>query len=130
MKFPKTIGAATDLLYTLQQQRLEKSREADALKEQEKALSDHIRTNMLPALGLDGAKGNMGQVSLQDYDYAEIEDWDAYFKYIAKNKAWELVQKRESITALRELWDAGKKIPGVERKEGKKLHVSKVGSKK
>jgi len=129
MKFPKTIGAAADLLYTLQQQRLEKSKEVEVIKEQETALETHILENMLPAAQIDGARGTVGQVTKKKVEYAEITDWDAYFGFMAKKKSWALVQKRASITALREIWDAGKSVPGAERKEKTVLHVSKVGAK-
>lgn len=92
-------------------------------------MEEHILQNMLPTLGLSGAKGNVGQVSKEPREWADVVDWDLYFKYIAKNKAWELVQKRAGITALREIWESGKIVPGVERKTGFKLHVSRVGKK-
>lgn len=130
LKWPKTVGGAADLLYTLQQQRLEKSKEIKELKEQEDALEDHILKNMLPAAGLQGAKGSVGQVSMEPYDWADVSDWDKFFAYLGKTKNWELVQKRPSITALRELWEGGEVVPGAERKSGYKLHVSKIGGKK
>lgn len=129
MKFPKSIGAAADLLYTLQQQRLAKAREVDELEEQETALEEHILNNMLPALGLSGAKGNIGQVSKKPYDWADVTDWDKFRKYISKTGNWEMIQKRPGITALREVWVSGKAVPGVEKKEGFKLHISKVTKK-
>lgn len=129
MKFPKSLGEAADLLYDLQQKRLEKSREVKELEERETALEDHILNNMLPASKLGGAKGKFGQVSIKEQVYAEVEDWDKFYSYIAKKKSWELLQKRPGITSLREIWDSGKSVPGVLRKTKDKLHVTKVGTK-
>jgi len=126
MKMPKTLGAAADLLYTLQQQRLDKAREVAALQEQETALKQHILENMLPESGLSGAKGNIGQISKQPEDWAEINDWPRYIAWVAKTKNYECVQKRAGITSLREIWESGKVVPGVEHKTGFKLHVSGV----
>ena len=126
MKFPKTLGAAADLLYTLQQQRLEKSREVKALEKDENDLEAHILENMLPSSGLEGARGSVGQVSKKSSLQASVTDWDKYYAYIHKHKAYHLLHKKPTVGALKEIWDNKKAVPGVEPKEIVTLHVTKV----
>jgi hypothetical protein len=64
--------------------------------------------------GIEKATGSKASVSLSSTVVADVQDWDAFWPYIAKNKFWHLVQKRVSDPAYRELLDLGKKVPGVQ----------------
>src|SRR5574343_379120 len=125
MAMPKTIGATIDLLYELREQRQALTKQIEALKEKEASLEDHLMTNF-DRSGLDGAKGKLATASLKRSTVADVTDWDKLWAYIGKNKAYELVQKRASITALRERWDAGKEVPGVAPKEITTLSLVKA----
>lgn len=123
--FPKSIGATIDLLYTLRSQRLEEEKRIESMKSQEAALKAHIMTNFAQS-DIDGAKGKLATASIKRSTQAEVMDWDLFWAYIGKTKDWELLQKRVGITALRERWDHGKNIPGVEPRVIEDLSLTKV----
>lgn len=68
---------------------------------------------LFPKEKLIGAHGKMGSVTIDKKDYPTVEDWDQVYKYISRNKAFDMLQKRLSSTAVNERWAAGKKVPGV-----------------
>lgn len=125
MKLPTTVGATIDALWKIVEERKALSAADKALGEKEQILRDHLQHN-LGKSKLDGARGKFAAVGLKTQIVADVTDWDKFYAYIAKNKAWECLQKRPGITALRERWDAGKEIPGVSSKEITVLTVTPV----
>jgi hypothetical protein len=125
MKLPKTLGETIDLLFTLREERKAIEAQAKEVAEKERILEAHLMSNFDKA-GLDGAKGRRATAAIKRTTVADVTDWEAYFKYISKTKSWDLVQKRASITALRERWADGKVVPGVEAKEIESLSLTKV----
>ncbi len=109
---PATTGAIIDQLWA---SREEKRRLEEQVKEVEYAIKGIEETLMerLGAEGLEKATGSKASVSITSTVTADVQDWDAFYPYIAKNKFWHLLQRRPSDPGVRELWDAGKKVPGV-----------------
>lgn len=64
---------------------------------------------------LDGAFGKIASVEIKKEIFPSVKDWTKFYAYIAKNKAWDMLQKRTSSTAYRDRLRDGKKIPGVEK---------------
>jgi hypothetical protein len=132
-KFPSKIGACIDLAYTLRAERLEYQREVEAklekLKDAEKAINDHI-VNTFQKSDINGAKGAICSASLNPFTKASAKDWPAIWAFIAKNKAWDLLEKRIANKAFCERLEAGQTIPGIERFDGVKLSLTKYGEKK
>lgn len=112
-KFPKHMGACADLLYDLKNRRLAQDKVAGALLEEEKALKEHIIQN-LPKSEASGIAGKVARVTVVTKEVPQLKDDDKFFAFMAKNKRWDLMQRRISDTAVREMWDSGKKVPGVE----------------
>jgi len=110
-KAPST-GALIDQFWAAREEkrRLETQvKEVEAtLKSLEEQLTEH-----LDAEGLEKATGSKATVSISSAVVADVQDWDAFWPYIARNKFWHLVQRRVSDPAYRELLDQGKKVPGV-----------------
>jgi len=79
------------------------------IKEIEASLMDQMEEQ-----GLEKATGSKASASISASTVADVQDWDLFWPYIAKNKYWHLVQRRVSDPAYRELLDAGKKVPGVQ----------------
>lgn len=73
--------------------------------------------------GIDKATGRKATASITTNVVADVQDWDALWPYIAKNKLWHLVQKRVSDPAYRELLELGKKVPGVAPFAKRKLNL-------
>ena len=112
MKFPKTIGACADQLFKLRQKRIDMQKEVDEVAEEEKALKEHI-IETLPKSQASGVAGKLARVSVVTKPVPQVEDWEAFYKHVARTKSFDLLQRRVSDGAVKERWEAGKKVPGV-----------------
>lgn len=124
-KFPKALGACADKLYQLREARLAKQKETDAIEAEEKALKEHLINN-LPKSDASGVAGKVARVTVVTKPTPQVKDWDAFYKYVKKSGEFELMQRRLSDTAIRERWDAGKKVPGVESFNVTTVSINKV----
>lgn len=124
--FPSTIGASIDLLYTMREERLIAQRAVDEMEKKEGALRSHIMANFANA-DIDGAKGRVATASIQRSMQAEIIDFEEFVRWAVKKKAYSCLQKRVGITSVREYWDNGDKVPGLEPKEVVTLSLVKAG---
>ena len=123
---PASTGALIDKLWATREQKREVESQ---LKEIELSIKDQEESLMerLGAEGLEKATGSKASVSITKTVIADVQDWDAYFAFISKNKYWHLVQKRASDPGVRELWDAGKKVPGVVPFTKSRVNVRTLG---
>lgn len=122
-----TPGEIANFRYALQQERKAAADVVAQFKKRETAADDYILQNVLIDDTL-GSKGTSGNISKKKSVIAVVNDWPAFHKFIAENEAFELLQKREAITAVRERWDNGEEIPGLERGQKVSVHVSKAAS--
>ncbi len=108
-----TVGALIDQIWAARE---EKRRLEAQIKEVETTIADINEQLMerLEAEGLDKASGSKATVSVSTNTVANVDDWDAFWAYIIKNKFTHLLQRRVSDPAYRELLEAGKKVPGVQ----------------
>jgi hypothetical protein len=51
-----------------------------------------------------------------------VEDWDAVYKHLLDTKQFELIQRRMSAVAFRELLQMGRSVPGVKATELTKVN--------
>lgn len=77
----------------------------------------------LDAAGLEKATGSKATVSITKSVVADVQDWDAFWAFIAKKKYFHLVQRRVSDPAYRELLEAGTAVPGVQPFPKRKLNL-------
>jgi hypothetical protein len=124
-KFPKTLGACADRLYELRQKRLEEQKKVDAIEAEEKALKEHIIQN-LPKSEASGVAGKLARVTVVTKEVPQVRDWDAFYKYVKKTGSFDLMQRRLTEAAVKERWEAGKEIPGVERFQAVTVSINKV----
>ena len=128
-EFALSIPQAIDRLYQTRAERLELSRQVKAIQETEMALKQWI----IEKLKEDGAEASRGQTatgSITRSREANVQDWSALWEYIYENREESLVQRRVSITSMRERWDSGIIIPGVEVYEMEDLSLTKAATKK
>lgn len=110
---PTQLAAAADLLYQAREQRLAMQRELDKVAKLEATLKDYF-INTLPKSDSSGIAGKVARVQLGKKLIPTVDDWDKLYKYIVKEKAFELLQRRLNETAIKERLEAGKgKLPGV-----------------
>jgi hypothetical protein len=120
-KIPKTLAECADLLYEIKAKRAAKQKEADEFKKQESELNEHLINN-LPKGKATGVVGRLAKAIIDTEDVPTVADWDKLYAYIAKNKAFDLLQRRVSSTAVEERWEAKKEVPGI--KKFKRVFVS------
>ena len=124
-KFPKALGACADKLYELRQKRLDQQKVVDALEAEEKALKEHI-INTLPKSEASGVAGKLARVTVVTKEVPQVKDWDAFYKHVKKTGEFELLGRRLTETAVRERWEAGKQVPGVEAFKAVSVSLNKV----
>ena len=102
--------------------------ENKSLQEQEKVLK--LRQNDLDSeiirkmedQGLDQIANDVCTVSKKIDVVPTVEDWDVVHQHILDTKQFELLQKRMSATAWRELLQMGQAVPGVKATELTKIN--------
>ena len=124
-KFPKTLGACADRIYTLKAERLTAQKVVDALHEEETALREHVIAT-LPKSEMSGAAGKLARVTVVTETVPRMKDWDLFWSKFKPGRDSDLVQRRLSNEAVNARWEAGKVVPGVETFTVVKLSVNKV----
>lgn len=127
----KKLAAMADTLYTTRLQRYALQKQVDALKAEEAKLTDAFIEN-IPASDATGIAGKLARITVTSATVPQVEDWDKLHAYILKEGkknpgVWALLQRRVGELAVKELWDAGKAVPGVVPFGIKKLSINKVG---
>jgi hypothetical protein len=108
----ETIGSMTDQLFELRERKAELNKQISAIEAEYEEIEQRL-IDKLKAEGTDRGGGKRANCSITTSVVANVEDWDALYPFIAKNKFWHLLQRRVSDPGMRELWEAGKKVPGV-----------------
>ena len=67
--------------------------------------------------GLDKISNDVCTISLKNEIVPTVENWDDLHEHIVKTGQFELLQKRMSATAYRELITTGMDVPGVKSTE-------------
>lgn len=124
-KFPKALGACADKLFELRNKRLAMQKEVDAVAAEETALKNHIIEN-LPKSEASGVAGKLARVTVVTKQIPQVKDWDTFYKYVKKTGSFDLMQKRLTDAAIKERWEAGKEIPGVEHFNAVSVSINKV----
>ena len=124
-KFPKALGACADRLYALRATRLAEQKKVDAIGAEEAALKEHI-INTLPKSEASGVSGKTARVAVLTKTVAQVQDWDALYKYVARTKQFDLLARRVSDAAVKERWEDGKAVPGVDKFNAVTVSVTKL----
>ena len=67
--------------------------------------------------GIDRVGNDGCTLSIKQEFVPTVEDWDQVYQYLIQTKQFELIQKRMSATAFRELLQMGMNVPGVKATE-------------
>lgn len=110
---PMTLGACIDKMWQLREDKRALDAQIKAVEADIKALETDM-FGLLDAQDTRKAEGKHASVSVNESVVCNVEDWDALWPWIAKNKFFHLVQKRVSDPGIRELWALGKVIPGTQ----------------
>lgn len=110
------LGPLIDKLYATREQRLQISKQVDALKVQEREMRTTI-IEMLEKVGLAKASGHLATCGIVTTTEPVVEDWDLVHGYIRENNRFDLLQKRISTVAWRDLLSEGFMVPGTGSQE-------------
>ncbi len=124
-KFPKALGACADKLFELRNKRLAEQKKVDEIAAEETALKNHIIEN-LPKSEASGVAGKLARVTVVTKQVPQVKDWDAFYKYVKKTGSFDLMQKRLTDAAIKERWEAGKEVPGIEHFNAVSVSINKV----
>jgi hypothetical protein len=124
-KFPKSLGACADRLYSLRGERLAAQKIADALEAEEKALKAHI-INTLPKSEASGIAGKLCRITVVSKEIPQVKDWDKFYKFMGKKKTYDFLQRRLNDSLVKEYWDDGKTVDGVEAFIVKTVSMNKL----
>lgn len=124
-KFPKAMGACADKLFELRNKRLAVQKEVDAVAAEETALKNHIIEN-LPKSEASGVAGKLARVTVVTKQIPQVKDWDAFYKHVKKTGDFDLMQRRLTDAAIKERWEAGKEVPGVEHFNAVSVSINKI----
>jgi hypothetical protein len=117
-KDPKRLSKLIEAAFTLDTERKSLEYKARELESEVRAIKD-LLINQFDKADLKEIKTRLGTARLSSKDIPIIDPdtggWDAVYKYIVKHKAWELLQKRFGEKACQERWEAGEKIPGIQK---------------
>lgn len=125
IKIPQTLGECADLLYDTRAQRLELQKQVDLLASHESQLKAHI-IESLPKENAIGIAGKVAKVTLATKSVAQVKDWGEFYKYVQSTGEFDLMQRRVSDAAIKERWEAGDEIPGVDPFSFTTLSINKV----
>ena len=119
------LGSMIDNLWQLREDK-RKSEAATKLIEKDIEVAETELLERLDKEGMDKATGKLGTISVGEALVGTIEDWDAFTAFLAKTKNFQLVQRRISDVAYRELLGMGKPVPGIKPFTKRKLNLRSV----
>lgn len=122
------LGEEVDRLYLLREAKKAGGRVEKATKAAYQALEDKLIDDQKKE-DLQGARGGTTQMSIGEAVYPVGEDWDAVWRYAKRNNRPDLFQRRLNQQAVKDLWEDGKKVPGVGKFTKLTVSLTKVGSK-
>ena len=120
-----TVGAKIDALHALREEKRQLEELLKA-KAQEIDLAENDLIEQMDQQNITKSTGSKATVSISTSVKPSVEDWDAFYAYIHKNKYYHLLERRPSVTGCRELFDHKGVIPGVVPFTQRKLNIRSV----
>lgn len=109
---PESLGAAVDLYAQVRELRLSMQKAVDTVKERETEIYKHMLAVLSESVDT-GATGQNYRVQLVNKVSLSVTDWTQLHDYIRQTGAFELLSRRLSEPAARDMLDAGIALPGI-----------------
>jgi hypothetical protein len=106
-------------------ERLALQKDADEKQKRENELKGQIE-KLLTENGLNTGGGTHFRATIVPDFKPTVDDWGALHRYIAQTGEWDLLQRRVGEVAVKERWEEGIEIPGVQKFPVTKLSITKV----
>lgn len=117
-----SLGAQIDKMWDIREKKRSLEASIKDLDGQLATIEAELMEDM-EANGVDKMTGKHAGVSITSNTVAHVTDWDELWKFILKTKNTQLLQRRVSDPAYRELLEMGKKVPGAEAFIKKRLNL-------
>lgn len=122
---PDSLGLCADLYADVREQRLAMEKfVAEGIKARETEIRKHMQQVLAESTDT-GASGLVYRVQLVRKTGLRATDWSQVFAFVQQHGAFEILQKRLSEPAVRELAESGVTIPGVEAYTYDDLSITK-----
>lgn len=116
------IGPTIDKLNALREAKRKLEAEVKVIEDEYAVLETQLMAKF-EAEGTDKGSGKTASASISSSVVGNVVDWTAFNAYVKKTGFFHLYQKRLSDAAVRELFEQGKKVPGVEPFTKKRLNL-------
>ena len=107
-----TVGELSDQMWLLREQKRNLEAQASDVEKQIAPLEQEL-LELMKEQGIEMGKGSYATFTRKETIMPNPEDWDAIYRYIARNGYYHLLHKRLSEVACRELFEKNGSIPGV-----------------
>jgi hypothetical protein len=112
-KIPTTMGACADELHALREHLHHLNAEVELVKAHVQAITNHL-IEELPKDDAEGVVGKLVRATVEMRKVPTVGSWPKLWKHIIATGSFDLMEKRVSKAAVKERWEAGKKVPGVD----------------
>jgi hypothetical protein len=130
---PESIGRCADMFRDVRELRLAMAKEVEAVEAFERKVKAHIIDNLSKSSDT-GAAGLRFRAQIVNKIVPKImvdEDdprvgWPQFWAYVVANSRFDLVQKRLADRAIKDMWEAGEVVPGVEEMKVPDVSITKI----
>lgn len=124
-----SLGKKIDKLHALRDKITAENKKVDALKQQKNELEAEIINDMKAHGDLEQASSSKATATRTIQPVPHVTDWERFYRYILKNRALHLLERRPAGAAYRELMEQrkGRAVPGVETFNKETLSLRKRG---
>lgn len=126
LTIPKQIGAAADKALAIRDARIALDHLVEELKRDEATLAEHLLSELRLA-GMESVRGARATFTSTPKEVPQVVDWERLYRHIKRANAFELLQRRVGVGAVRERWAQGKTVPGVSQETVPGYSLTKVG---
>lgn len=122
---PRSIGLCADLYSEVRELRLAMQKVVDEVKARETEVREHIIQNLSKSDDT-GAAGKRYRAQVVRKVVPRLASWEDFTAFVVQERRFDLLQKRLSDTAVKDLWEAGTAVPGVERFTAVDVSITKI----
>lgn len=122
---PKSVGLSADLYAEVRELRLAMQKHTDAMQEREKEIREYIINNLSKSDDT-GAAGKKYRAQIVRKISPSVTDWTKVWDFVKRTGRFDLLQKRVSDTAVKDMWENGQEVPGVEKFHAVEVSITKI----
>lgn len=122
---PRSMGLSADLYAEVRELRLAMQKHVDKMKERETEIREYLIDNISKSDDT-GAAGKKYRAQIVRKIVPQVADWAKVWAFVQKTGRFDILQKRVSDTAVKDMWEDGKAIPGVEKFHAVEVSITKI----